>query len=155
MPEKRSITLHTNEVNDLIGDIPAGIVIRGAAVIILATVALVVLSGLIPYPELLKGNGKMSSDHTAVVKLNGTQHEQLAAGQGLVLKLDNGHGETKTIKGKIRSLGDNEITITASTPEDLSVLKNQLSADEGAPVYIVLKEQNLRQAIFSSLTSHF
>ena len=155
MSEKRSVTLHSNEVNDLIGDIPVGIVIRGAAVIILATVALIWLSGLIPYPELLRGSGKMASDHTAVVKLDEMQQGQLAAGRDLVLKLGTGHGETKTIKCKISSLGDNNITITANTPEDLSVLKKQLSADEGAPVYIVLKEQSLRQAVFNSLTRYF
>jgi hypothetical protein len=156
MSEKRSITLHSNEVNDLIGDIPPGIVIRGAAVIILATVALIVLSGLIPYPELLRGTGKMASDRTAVVKLNGVPNEQLIAGSDLVLRLDSGHGEMKTIKCNISSLDDNNITITANTPEELFVLKNQLAGGGEAPVYIVLKkEQNLRQAIFNSLTGFF
>jgi len=155
MSEKRSITLHSNEVNDLIGDIPAGIVVRGAAVIILATAALIVLSGLIPYPELLKGTGKMTSDRTAVVKFDSMQHEQLVTGRDLVLKLDKGHGEMETIKCNISGLGDNNITITANSPEELFVLKKELPAGEEAPVYIVLKEQNLRQAIFNSITSHF
>jgi hypothetical protein len=122
-------------------------------VIILATVALTWLSGLIPYPELLRGSGKMASDRTAVVKLDGMQQGQLTAGRDLILKLDNGHGETKMIKCNISSLSDNDITITAKTPEDLSVLKKQLSAE--APVYIVLKEQSLRQAVFNSLTRYF
>jgi|GEM_PF-1360634 len=69
MSDKHPITLHSNEVNELIGSIPSRITFRGAGVIILATIAITALSGLIPYPAMIKVSGSIIPDSAVVMKL--------------------------------------------------------------------------------------